>query len=71
MAEKTAVVKWDHVHFIPKYERYERRHTRVSAYNPKCIDAKKGDIVRIAETRPISKTKSFCVIEIVKKGESK
>jgi small subunit ribosomal protein S17 len=71
MAEKTAVVKWEHVHFITKYERFERRHTRVSAYNPKCISAKKGDFVKIAETRPISKTKCFCVIEIVKKGESR
>jgi len=70
-ADKTVIVRWDYTHFIPKYEVFERRHTKVAAYNPKCIDAKKGDIVKISEARPLSKTKSFCVIEIIKKGENK
>ncbi len=70
-AEKTVVVKWDYYHYVPKYERYERRHSQVAAYNPECINAKKGDIVKIAECRPLSKTKSFVVIEVVKKGERK
>lgn len=62
---KTAIVEWDFVHYIPKYERYERRHSRVNAYNPECIAAKEGDTVRIAECRMLSKTKSFTVIEII------
>jgi len=68
-APKTAIVQWDFVHYLPKYERYERRHSRVNAYNPQCIAAKEGDTVRIAECRMLSKTKSFIVIEIV--GEKK
>jgi len=66
-APKTVVVKWGYHHIIPKYERFERRHSSVVAYNPECINAKKGDIVRISECRPLSKTKSFVVIEKVKK----
>ena len=66
-AQKTVVVKWGYHHFIPKYERFARRHSSVAAYNPECINAKKGDIVRIAECRPLSKTKSFVVIEKVEK----
>ena len=31
--------------------------------------AKKGDIVRIMETRPLSKTKHFRVVEVVKKAD--
>lgn len=31
-------------------------------------EAKKGDIVRITETRPLSKTKHFRVVEIVEKA---
>ena len=31
-------------------------------------EAKKGDIVRIAETRPLSKTKHFRLVEIVEKA---
>jgi len=65
-AVKTAVVKWSFNRFLKKYERYERRNTRVIAYNPDCIKAEKGDIVTISECRPISKTKSFVVIEKTK-----
>jgi len=63
--EKTVVVRWHFNYYIPKYQRYERRHTTVSAYNPDCIKAKKGDIVKIMECRPLSKTKSFAVVEVV------
>ncbi len=65
-AQKTVVVEKEYLHYLPKYERYERRHSRISAYNPECIDAKKGDVVSIAECRPLSKTKSFVVVEVVK-----
>jgi small subunit ribosomal protein S17 len=69
-SEKSVVVRWEYTRYIPKYESYERRHSRVCAYSPKCINAKKGDIVMIAETRPLSKTKCFCVVEVTKKGET-
>jgi len=64
---KTVTVQWDRRKYIPKYERYEKRRTKVKAHNPETINAEKGDIVRIEETRPISKTKNFVVSEIVKK----
>lgn len=63
--QKTVIVERDYLHYVPKYERYERKHTRISAHNPECIDAKRGDRVRIAECRPLSKTKHFVVIERV------
>jgi len=66
-AGKTAIVRWDYTQFISKYDRFERRHTKVAAYNPECINAKNGDIVKIAECRPLSKKKTFVVIEKVKK----
>ena len=59
----TAVVQWDYYTKIPKYERYERRRTRISVHNPKCIAAKKGDKVFITECRPISKTKHFVIVQ--------
>jgi small subunit ribosomal protein S17 len=59
----TAIVEWNYYHYIPKYERYERRKTRISVHNPECISAKTGDIVRIGECRPISKTKRFVIFE--------
>ncbi|MBI2542611.1 MAG: 30S ribosomal protein S17 [Candidatus Aenigmarchaeota archaeon] len=64
-ATKTAIISRSYLNFVPKYERYERRHSKITAYNPTCIDAKEGDIVTLAECRPISKTKHFIVIEKV------
>ena len=61
--KRTVVVEKEYLRFIRKYERYERRHSRVHAHNPPCINAKIGDKVKIAECRPLSKTKKFVVVE--------
>lgn len=66
--DKTVIVEREYLRFIKKYKRYERRRSRIPAHNPPCINAEKGDLVKIAETRPISKTVSFVVIQVVKKG---
>ena len=60
---KTATVEWTRRYYLPKYERYEKRRTRVKVHNPSCINAQNGDVVRIMECRPLSKTKNFVVIE--------
>ena len=62
---KTVVVEWERRVLIPKFERYEKRRSKVSAHNPEEINAKEGDIVKIRETRPLSKTKKFIVVEVV------
>jgi small subunit ribosomal protein S17 len=65
-ALKTVIVEREYLHFLPKYERYEKRHSRTAAYNPECIAAKEGQVVTIAECRPLSKIKSFVVVEVKK-----
>jgi small subunit ribosomal protein S17 len=62
-AQKTAIVEWERRYKVPKYERYERRLTKLNVHNPDCINAKAGDIVRIMECRPVSKTKHFVIAE--------
>lgn len=64
-AKKTVRVEWPRRRYLPKYERFEKRRTRVQAHNPECLSVKVGDKVRISECRPISKTKKFVVIEKV------
>ncbi len=59
----TVIVKKEYTHYLKKYERYERRTSRYPAHNPPCINAKKGDKVKIMECRPLAKTVSFVVIE--------
>ncbi len=69
---KTAVVSWNSTRFVPKYERYEKTRTRIKVHNSPCINAREGDTVKIIETRPISKTKTFVIIEkIAKEGQKK
>ena len=65
-AQRTAIIEREYFRFIPKYERYERRHSRIVAYKPDCIGVAAGDKVKIAECRPLSKTKRFVVIEVLK-----
>ena len=60
---KTVVAEWIRRHYIKKYERYEKRRTKMKVHNPTCINAKEGDIVSIIECRPLSKTKNFVIVE--------
>ena len=59
----TAILEWSWKHFIPKYERYEKRRTKIKVHNPACIHANDGDVVKVMECRPLSKTKHFVIIE--------
>src|SRR3989339_517858 len=65
--QKTVTVEWERRHFLKKYERYEKRKSKVKAHNPESVNAKEGDVVKIMECRPISKTKNFIVIGIMGK----
>ena len=60
---KTVVVLRSYVRKVRKYERFEKRKAKIHAHNPPCINAHEGDAVKIAECRPLSKTKSFVVVE--------
>ncbi|MCC7568741.1 MAG: 30S ribosomal protein S17 [Candidatus Methanofastidiosa archaeon] len=62
---KSVVVKREYMRYVGKYERYEKRTSQFTAHNPSCINAKAGDKVKVAECRPLSKTKNFVVIEVM------
>jgi small subunit ribosomal protein S17 len=61
--QNSIVVTREYMHYIPKYERYEKRTSKYAAHCPSCIKLDVGDNVRIAECRPLSKTVSFVTIE--------
>ena len=60
---KSVSVSWERTVYLPKYERYEKKRSKVKAHNPECILVKQGDKVKIMQCRPISKTKHFVVVE--------
>src|SRR5205823_337924 len=62
--DKTIVVRVDAVKAHPKYLKVVRRSTKFHAHDEQ-NQAKVGDVVRIVETRPLSKTKNWRLAEIV------
>ena len=60
---KTAIIEFDRLKYLKKYERYEKRRTKLKVHNPECINAKEGDLVKLMACRPLSKTKNFVIIQ--------
>ncbi len=60
----TVVVERDYLHYVRKYKRFEKRSSKLHAHNPACVHARVGDMVKIAECRPLSKTTTFVVVEV-------
>jgi small subunit ribosomal protein S17 len=62
--EKTIVVEASVVKAHPKYKKVVRRSVKFHAHDEHS-EAKVGDLVRIVETRPLSRTKRWRLVEIV------
>ena len=62
--DKTIVVKVDAIRSHPKYKKVIRRSIKFHAHDEQ-NSAHVGDVVRIVETRPLSKTKHWRLAEIV------
>ena len=65
--DKTAVVKLTRQFAHPLYGKRITRTKKVSAHDEH--NARVGDTVRIMETRPLSKTKRWRVVEVVARAE--
>ncbi|HEX8924103.1 MAG TPA: 30S ribosomal protein S17 [Patescibacteria group bacterium] len=62
----TISVELSYTKIHPKYRKIFQRHKKVYADNN--LNAKEGDIVKVRETRPLSKMKRFTTLEIIKKA---
>jgi small subunit ribosomal protein S17 len=60
--DRSAVVEREYDVAVPKYDRAMKRRSRTPAHAPECLEIEVGEPVRIAETRPLSKTKSHVVV---------
>ena len=67
-----AVIQFERMIKIQKYERYEKRKTKLTARTPDCLkdSFEEGDLIQISETRPISKTIHFIVSGVIKSEEN-
>jgi small subunit ribosomal protein S17 len=64
---KTIVVRVERRFPHPKYKKVVTGYKKLYAHDEKA-DAKVGDRVRIEETRPLSKTKRWRLVEVVERG---
>jgi small subunit ribosomal protein S17 len=62
--DKTIVVKVDTIKAHPRYKKVVRRSRKFHAHDEQNA-AKIGDVVRIVETRPLSKSKNWRLAEIL------
>jgi small subunit ribosomal protein S17 len=67
--EKTIKVEIEGIVQHPRYKKYIKRHTSFLVHDPQ-EQCKVGDLVRIEECRPVSKTKKWIVREVVKTAGS-
>ncbi len=66
--DKTISVAVESYHKHPLYKKILKRINKLKAHDPESI-GKLGDVVKIVETRPLSKTKSWRILEVIKKAE--
>jgi len=67
-ADKTIVVRVDVVKLHPVYKKVVRRSTKLHAHDER-NEAKPGDVVRVVETRPLSRMKRWRLQEIVEEAK--
>lgn len=66
--DKTITVEWERRIRHPLYKKFVTKHAKIKAHDAK-NEASMGDLVKIIETRPISKGKSWRVVEILEKAQ--
>ena len=67
-ADKTVTVMLERQVKHPLYGKYIKRSTKVLAHDEE-NSCSEGDLVAISECRPLSKTKSWQVVEILERAE--
>jgi small subunit ribosomal protein S17 len=67
-ADKTVTVLLERQVKHPLYGKYIKRSTKVHAHD-ETNDCGEGDLVTISECRPLSKTKSWRVVEILERAQ--
>jgi small subunit ribosomal protein S17 len=65
--QKTITVLWQRPVREPRYGKYVKRNTKMHAHDEN-NEAKIGDVVEIMATRPMSKTKTWRLVRVLRKA---
>lgn len=61
---RTIVIRREYLHYVPKYNRYEKRHKNLAAHVSPAFRVEEGDWVTVGQCRPLSKTVCQNFLEI-------
>ncbi|KDN36700.1 putative RPS11B-ribosomal protein S11B [Tilletiaria anomala UBC 951] len=64
--QRTIIIRREYLHFVPKYNRYEKRHKNLAAHCSPAFRVDVGDEVTVGQCRPLSKTVRFNVLKVTK-----
>jgi small subunit ribosomal protein S17 len=64
-------IQFERMFKVPKYERYEKRKTKIHARLTDCMKntINEGDLIEVSETRPISKMIHFVATKLIRSKE--
>lgn len=65
--DKTVVVQVERKYMHPKFKKVVKSTRKYNAHDEK-NECNPGDFISIGETRPLSKTKRWRMLEVIKKG---
>merc|ERR1711896_46391 len=69
---RTVVIRRDYLHYVKKYNRFEKRHKNMSVHMSPCFrDVQVGDVATVGECRPLSKTVKFNTLKVSRAAGNK
>ncbi|KAL4918971.1 ribosomal protein S17-domain-containing protein [Aspergillus aurantiobrunneus] len=62
---RTIIIRREYLHYVPKYNRYEKRHKNLAAHVSPAFRVEEGDWVTVGQCRPLSKTVRFNTLRVL------
>lgn len=69
--QRTIIIRREYLHYVPKYNRYERRHSNLPVHVSPAFRVALGDEVVVGQCRPLSKTVTFNLLKVVRSAAEK
>lgn len=64
--KNTVIIRKDYLHYIKKYNRFEKRHKNTAVHVSPAFRVKVGDEIMAGQCRPLSKTVRFNMLKVIR-----
>jgi len=64
--KNTIIIRKDYLHYIKKYNRFEKRHKNTPVHVSPAFRVKQGDEILAGQCRPLSKTVRFNMLKMIR-----